>query len=354
MNGLKGRYPVGYRPFIIEQKAAYSVRRYLFNLGRMVCAALLCLIAAGTSSTVRAADNGSWSVSPTTEPEAQPRPIFDYVLRPGLELTDSVTVTNKTAQELSFNVYAANAFNTENGTFSARSRSDPKEGLAAWIDLDVDQLTLAPGTSAEVPFTIVVPVDAEPGDLAAGIVAENVAVATETVDEGVNLDVVQAVGTRVYARIEGPLSPSLAVSNLRINYGEGIGSALGAKVDGAVTFTVVNTGNVRLTPTATLTLSPLIGSGPEFAPIVLQELLPGGSATFEQPFDGVLPFGQLEATLDVEADGASVSAGTSTIVLPWLLIAVLVAFVVALVIRRRRVRRSTAGHEPNEPGQPEP
>lgn len=328
----------GCRPFIVERKAEH-VRRLTSNLAPLVVAvAVLITLVIGPNLPAGAADNGSWSVSPTTEAGARPRPIFDYVLRPGLELTDSVTVVNKTAEELSFNIYAASAFNTDNGTFSARSRLDPKEGLAAWIDLDVDQLTLAPGTSAEVPFTIVVPIDAEPGDLAAGIIAENILTASETVDDGVNLDIVQSVGTRVYARTEGPVNPSLAVANFQIDVEEGVGSALGAAVDGVVTFTVVNTGNVRLTPTATLTLSPLFGSGPEFTPVALQELLPGGSATLEQPFEGVLPFGRLEATLDVEADDAAVSVGTSTAVVPWLLILVVVAIVVALVRRRRRRR----------------
>src|SRR5262249_56052981 len=77
-----------------------------------------------------AADNGLWSVFPTTVPTGPgqlARPYFQPLLTPGVPVQDSVTITNKTPdQTINFDLYAADAFNTREGGFASRRPTDPK------------------------------------------------------------------------------------------------------------------------------------------------------------------------------------------------------------------------------------
>src|SRR5262249_14913449 len=157
-----------------------------------------------------------------------------------------------------FDLYAADAFNTREGGFASRRPTDPKREMGAWISLLVDNVTIPPQRAVDVPFTISPPLDATPGDHAGSIVALNTA---PSVSQKGSLSVrsIQAVGTRVYGRVAGPLAPRFDVTEMQVNSHAGVGGLLGGSVDADITYRVVNTGNVRLSPTAKLTVSPMIG-----------------------------------------------------------------------------------------------
>src|SRR5262249_61923377 len=89
---------------------------------------------------------------------------------------------------------------------------------------------------------------------------------------------IQAVGTRVYGRVAGPLAPRFDVTEMQVNSHAGVGGLLGGSVDADITYRVVNTGNVRLSPTAKLTVSPMIGGATHVKALHVPELLPRGSA----------------------------------------------------------------------------
>jgi hypothetical protein len=292
--------------------------------------------------SAHAADNGAWSVLPTSPPgQFFPRPYFEPLLRPGVPVNDKVTITNKTNQPLNFNVYAVDAFNTSQGAFALRLRTDPRRDVGAWIHVPLSNLTLSAHTSVDIPFTITPPADATPGDHAGGIVAENTA---PIISHNGNLNIarIHAVGVRVYARVIGPLTPALQITGLRITTKEGASGLFGGPVGASVQYTVVNTGNVRLDPKAVLSLSPLIG-GAQHRASVIPELLPRGSATVVEHFSGVEPFVVLHAHVSVTAAFSEASASSSDWVVPWVLVAVVVLLIAGLVFwRRRRHGRQTS------------
>ena len=297
-----------------------------------------------------AADNGLWSVFPTTAPGSLlARPYFQPLLTPGVPVQDSVTITNKTPdQTLNFDLYAADAFNTRDGGYASRRQTDPKREMGAWIDLPTANITLGPQQAVDIPFTISPPLDATPGDHAGSIVALNT---TPTVTESgsVSTRAIHAVGTRVYGRVAGPLTPRLEVTELQVNSQTGVGGLLGGSVDADVEYRVVNTGNVRLTPTAKLDVSPMIGGATNLKALRVPELLPRGSAVLHQRVSGVVPVGRLTARVNVTSAEAKATASSSTWVVPWLLIAIIAALALALWYRRRRRRRRRVGEAPTPP-----
>ncbi|HMG26754.1 MAG TPA: hypothetical protein VKH36_08070 [Acidimicrobiia bacterium] len=298
-----------------------------------------------------AADNGLWSVFPTTaptEPGQLARPFFQPLLTPGVPVQDSVTITNKTPdQTINFDLYAADAFNTREGGYASRRPTDPKREMGAWISLAVDNITIPPQRAVDVPFTISPPLDATPGDHAGSIVALNT---TPTVSQNGSVATrsIQAVGTRVYGRVAGPLTPRLDVTELQVTSHAGVGGLLGGAVDADVTYRVVNTGNVRLSPTAKTTVSPMIGGATHLKTLRVPELLPRGSAVVHQRVSGVVPVGRLTAHVTVTSPVAKTTASSSTWVVPWLLIVIIALLVLVLWYWRRRRRRKVGAAPPPE------
>ena len=128
---------------------------------RILTVIAVCFAAAfGIPSAASAADNGAWSVFPTRlDDRPTGRLVFEPQLTPGTVASESVTVTNKTDQQLSFNLFAADAFLTTEGAFSLHRATDPKTDIAAWITLPFDVVTLDPRSHLDIPFTITVPAE---------------------------------------------------------------------------------------------------------------------------------------------------------------------------------------------------
>jgi len=300
-------------------------------LGAVLAVGTLVVVAAPGA---QAADNGLWSIFPTTAPgHLVARPYFEPLLAPGVSVRDSVTISNKTAQPLNVNVYAADAFNTVDGAFALRHSTDPKVGMGAWIHLPVANITIPARTAADIPIIIDPPLDATPGDYPGGIVAEDT---TPVVSQSGSLRIrqIDAVGVRVYGRVEGPLHPGLQITQLRVSSHLGVGGLFGGTVTSDMTYKVVDTGNTRLDPTMVLTMDPLVGS-PVRHTKALPELLPHGSALLVEHFSSILPVLQLTAHAKVTAGTTTATASASTWVLPWLLLLVVVVVIVALLLLRR-------------------
>jgi hypothetical protein len=300
----------------------------------------------GAAAPAGAETNGSWSIFPTTVSGQLVRPYFQPVLTAGQSYADSVTVTNQTQTAATFNLYAADAYNTPTGGFALKRRTDHQTAMGAWIQLPITQITLEPRSYEVIPFTIDVPAGTAPGDHAGGIVIESTT-GTTTVHGSLAITALRAVGVRVYGRVQGKLSPSLAVTGLSVAAHTSVASLFGLGAPSTVTFTVANTGNVRLTSKAVVTLAPLFGGSAGTRTVTVPELLPQNAVTYKVPFGSTLTYGQLTANVSIIATGSSSSGSASTLVIPWLLLLVLVVIVVLLVAwRRRKHRLERAGSGP--------
>jgi hypothetical protein len=228
------------------------------------------------------------------------------------------------------------------GGFAAPKDTEEPVGVGTWITLAADEYVVEPGKRIDVPFSITVPDDAEPGDHAGAILAVDADAAIEADgDDAVNLDVLQRVGARVYVRVNGATSPALKIDSLEV---ERDGSSA------TVLWEVTNTGNLRLTPAAEVRITGFLGRTVRTLPVQdLPELLPGANYVGGSQVTGLPGNERLTAHLVLTADGVEVERSVSFGTYPWLLLGIAALVLLGLVWllrRRRRARRQRAGDRP--------
>lgn len=333
--------------------AAPLARRAAGLLAALLVAAVVA--AGGSASPALAAGEGdvTWGVRTAANQNGADRQNFGYRIAPGGTITDAIVVGNHAATAITLDVYAADGFTTSSGQLDVAKREAKAEAVGAWTALRDHTVTIAPGGTVEVPFTVTVPKDATPGDYAGGILTSLPQAAQEN---GISVD--RRLGIRMHLRVDGKLAPAVAVEKMRVDY-TGTANPFGAG-DATVTYTVHNTGNVRLSAGQTVALSGPFGWFPVDAGKVtaVPELLPGESWSVSVPVSGVVPAFWLTATAVLSpklpavtgstpgVDGVAAEAGALAV--PWsllVLLLVVAAAVVATVLVLRRRRRASAERE---------
>ena len=214
----------------------------LFALTLALSPVALTASSAAAEPSATAADGDiTWSVEPSPTSDGQRR-TFDYSVDPGTQIVDSVLITNQGATSADFLIYATDAINEiDTGAFGLLKRDETPTDVGAWIDLASEKLTLDPGMQATVPFNLLVPSDAAPGDHVAGIVAS---VVTQGTDNGAAVTLEQRVGARVYLTVSGVREASAEISGVTSGYA----ASWNPFSPGEITarYDVTNTGNIRL------------------------------------------------------------------------------------------------------------
>ena len=279
-----------------------------------------------------------------TKPDS--RPHFDYTAVQNGTVVDYLAVSNYSAKQLALRIYPADAYTNTDGGFDLVKSSADSHDIGRWVTLPNSSITLAPRTRAILPFRLVVPANASPGDHTGGIVAS-----VSTTSRDANGDVVTVqhrLAERIYLRVPGALRPSLDVEQLVAGYSGrlnpfGRGSA-------HMEYRIINTGNVRLGASVSAKVHNLLGSRSAGAKTKLAEILPGSYVLLGGNARNVVPLLRASARITVDpvlvnaADSASVeraegSKGFWTI--PWTFV-VCVALI-CLVIRRTRRRAIARG-----------
>lgn len=318
----------------------------------VLVSALAALALLGAPAAAAAAEGDapiSWSVTPADESGPDGRVFVEHAIDPGETVDDHLAVRNLGAEQVTFRLSAADGFYNANGRFDMLRSDQESVAAGTWITLP-ESVTVAPGATAVVPFSLTVPEDAEPGDHAAGITASVVSGAQ---GEGTGVGVESRVGFKVMTQVTGPLQPAFSVEKVQTDYLLSWNPFRPGDI--TTTFTVVNTGNTRLMVEGALDVAgqtivfPAEGER-------RSELLPGEERAYTLAVDDVWPLFGFPADLTVapvvssSAEEATVVAAATTTqflwAMPWphlLIVLGLALVLIALLWNRIRSRRRIDG-----------
>jgi hypothetical protein len=326
------------------------------TVGGVLAAAVAVASLIVTPTSALAASNGQTSFAPSNANPASPRPFFVYTLNPGAVIHDTAVLENSTDKKAEFALYAADGTDV-NGSFSLSGQSAKATDVGSWVRLVGNRVTVPAHGKKTVAVEVAVPSDATPGDHAGGVVALPMAV-SPTGGGSYQLGARYGVGIRIYLRVAGPIHPQLTVTKMKVSAPSGLSGPLFGHDKATLTYTIENTGNVRLSPNASATISTR-ASSQKFPAATLGEMLPGTSVTKTVTADGLRwgsLLGTIRAKVVVSAPDSPNTVGTaSTSTWPWLALLILLALVIGTILFVRWLRRrgGPARHRRGSPPPPE-
>ena len=211
----------------------------------LILAPALGAFAASGTPASRAGDPPpiTWAVEPSTATGGTARASFAYSVKPGIQINDYIAISNFGKQSTTFNVYATDATNDyDSGAFGLLPANKKPSDVGAWITPAVKSMEVAPGKRAIVPFSLVVPSDATPGDHTAGIIASYISKSTNAKGEAIQVE--QRVAARVYLRVAGTVAAKVATTGLVAGFSPSWNPFSGGT--GSLDYAVSNSGNVRM------------------------------------------------------------------------------------------------------------
>lgn len=248
---------------------------------------------------------------------------FDVTIAPGQSYSNTVTVINPNNFPIGVQPQVENIAGGDQGSIALEDTDIP-HGLSSWISMNLAPFTLQANQQEQVPFTITVPADGQPGGNYGAILFEGLPAAGSTsTSSGVGIS--GRVGSVILVNVPGAPDATGEVTSFT---GPGGYASHGPL---SFSFTVQDTGNTYYTPSSTLTLSgPLFGT--ETLPVTPGIVFPGYDRTYTASWPGKYAFGPLTATLSVSIpDSGTITKTVTVFVWPWEE-TLIVLIVIALII----------------------
>ncbi|PQZ91550.1 hypothetical protein CQ018_12950 [Arthrobacter sp. MYb227] len=310
------------------------------NLSRwgaaLIAAALIAALPLlGAPAQAAPSDELSWSIRPGGDDS---RTNFSYDLEAGAKKKDAFEVTNLGSNEVSLTIYAADGITSSSGALDLLPANDPSTVVGSWVKVSEPKITLSPGETESVDFTLEVPKNTAPGDYVGGLISSYLDTAS-----GGTVVVDQRLANRVNVRVGGEGTVFLETQDLNVL--TPLAWNPFAPTTATVTFTLNNSGTVRARGNYSITTSGLFGWGESTKTFSTEELIPGSSVNVIQEFGGIWPIFSLTTkvtTIPEGIDGASGTEHVSSISswnIPWGQIGLLLILIaVALIIGLRQGR----------------
>lgn len=306
-------------------------------LTRLLILAMIVGLLIPTTSFVNALTGGGITVLPaqTSEYPAR-RSWFIYEAEPGTVVEDTAMVRNNTNKTMTIKVMALDGITTTTGGYTLVGRLEQNKDIGNWVTLEEDLVTLPPGASKNIDFTVEVPQEADVGSHPGGIVIWEDYTPESLPRGGGQIGVVTRVAARMYLTVPGDIIRSLEVEDIHHFFSGGL-LYFG--------MTLHNKGNVQLTPEVDISLSSLFGH------IGIQEksqvglVLRGGTIESKIPWQKkTLFFGRYVAKFRIHY-GEKDFEGNYVVdeyidakyvfwVIPWLWILILLAILILLLFIR--------------------
>jgi hypothetical protein len=297
----------------------------------------------GSAQTV-GAGTVTWSVIPASATQPDSRSRFSYTnIKPGSTITDHVAILNRSAQSVAFSVYATDATGTTAaGALILMPAAQTPRDIGSWVTLPrgIRQLSIIiPGGKGIIEsFKIAVPRHATPGDHTGGMIGSVSVNRTNSKGQIVRED--QRIAVPIDLRVAGPLHAGLAVESISTGFHSPLSPFAGGSA--TVSYTVHNSGNVRLAGSQLVSVTGPLGISSKAQLKSLPTILPGDSIRFTANANGLYPLGPMTAhvrlspAIPAGAPALALPTGyvtgtASLFAVPWSLIGLIILVVAAAV-----------------------
>ncbi|MGH2558947.1 MAG: hypothetical protein ACRDJH_07775 [Thermomicrobiales bacterium] len=198
--------------------------------------------------------------------------------------------------------YATNAYSGENGGFAVAETGAAPEGVTTWLDYPEELYTIAPGKGIERTFRVAVPEGTEPGQYITALVLENAeALAVEGSE---NFEQLVRFAVPVFITVPGPIEPEFEVGEITL---------ITEEINALIYVEIVNTGNVRVRPEGTVTVSDAGGEQLFNAPVSMGSVYARDSTSLVVGLPP-LPFGKYQITVDLaDPETGATATGEATV-----------------------------------------
>lgn len=149
----------------------------------------------------------------------------------------------------------------------------PVTDLASWITISTESVVLDPGETKEIPFTIQVPADAEPGGHYAGIFFASGGSASG----GGQIGIQSKIGTLIILTVDGNIREQAAISSVTFD-----GPSTFSRPPVTFQIRIANSGNVHVKPKGKVTVLNMFGGEVDTMTLPQDKnVLPGQTRLFE-------------------------------------------------------------------------
>jgi len=202
----------------------------VLTLGVLVNILALSLLTKGVLALEYGGIGGKPAFPDSNNPRSES--IFIFTIEPGKTKKDGILVVNNTQQKKTLLVYATDSQRSSDGSFACEQLLDDKNSVGNWIELEKNEVTLAPNTNAIVNFTVTAPESIDIGEHNGCILIQEKSIAQS---EGGGVSLSFRTGVRVAVTIPGEQIRNLSIQGFDIkNQDNKIKSVLSVKNNGNV------------------------------------------------------------------------------------------------------------------------
>lgn len=264
-------------------------------------------------------------------------PSFELYANPGEKISEKIKVRNNSDSANTFQVIVEDfkAVGEDGSVDLVDDQSNTTYSLAKWVFPEPKQFTLAGKEEKEIPFSINVPKDAEPGGHYASVLI-NIGGGKL---EGGGATVSSRVGSLILLRVSGNVKEAANVESFKTN------QAYYEKTPVTFELRMKDTGNNHINPKGTIVITNIFGKKVSEVPLKGLNVLPGAIRKMDTTWNasGFLA-SRYTATLVATygSQNLPISATTSFIVFPKyfaITLLVVLLLLIFLIVGRKKVKQ---------------
>jgi|GEM_PF-1559141 len=269
---------------------------------------------------------------------------FIYNLGLGQGKFDSVRVLNNKEETVVVKLYASDATNTVDGSFTLLPEESEKKAMGSWIKLAVDEVEIPAKSEKIIPFSVNIPENADVGDHMGGIVMREMETEENTNIPGTGVKIITCVGVRIYETVPGDVRKDFDITRFDWRFEPSrkpswIKNFLDINKKTLFFTGIKNKGNVRISPKITIDIKNIFGRTVAHLPDQEAGVIFPGDEVNEAPvtWEKMPIFGRYKVTMTASFFEDGVGQGSKEVVIwaiPYRIIFLLVLLAVFFILTR--------------------